>query len=141
MDNLFVEIVAPSGRIFQGEAQGVQAPGVEGSFEVLLNHAPMIAAFEIGQIRLTLPDGEHILFATSGGFIEVLNNNISILAETAESGSEIDLERAQLAEKRALEKLDAARNQEEREAYEAALNRARNRVRSSMGAVGRDRKF
>ena len=53
---LFVEIVAPDRKVFRGEAAGVQAPGVEGSFEVRTNHAPMIAAFGIGPlIGLFLP--------------------------------------------------------------------------------------
>jgi len=141
MDHLFVEIVSPSGRVFKGEAIGVQAPGVEGSFEVLLNHAPMISAFEIGSIRIVVPTGEQILFATSGGFLEVLNNSVSILAETAEMGSEIDVERAQEAEQRAIEQLAATSDRDDRERFEDALIRARNRLRITMSAVGTARKI
>ena len=83
MSNLIVEIVAPAGKVFTGEATGIQAPGVSGSFEVLRNHAPMIAAFEVGTLRVTVPSGENIKFATSGGFLEVLNNTVSVLAESA----------------------------------------------------------
>lgn len=136
MEDLFVEIVSPSGRVFRGEASGVKAPGVEGSFEVLHNHAPMISAFEIGSIRITVPTGEKILFATYGGFLEVLNNSVSVLAETAELGSEIDIERAQEAEQRALERLAESNDREDRERYEEALNRARNRLRIAMCTVG-----
>ena len=50
MDNLFVEIVAPNRRAFQGQAQGLRAPGAEGSFEILKDHAPMIATIEVGPI-------------------------------------------------------------------------------------------
>ncbi len=119
----------------------MQAPGVEGSFEVLHNHAPMISAFEIGSLRITVPTGEQIMFATSGGFLEVLNNSVSILAETAELGSEIDIERAQQAEQRAIERLAEINDREERQRYEAALNRARNRVRIAMGTVGTGQKM
>jgi len=103
--NLYVDIVSPSGSIFQGEASGVNAPGVQGSFEVLYNHAPMIAAFEIGELTLKQPAGESILFATSGGFLEVLNNTVTVLAETAEPATDIDVERAKASEERARKRL------------------------------------
>ncbi len=141
MENLFVEIVSPSGRVFRGEANGVKAPGVKGSFEVLRNHAPMISAFEVGLIRVTVSTGEHITFATSGGFMEVVNNSVSILAETAEIGSEIDIERAKVAEERAVKHLAELTDEEDRKRHEAALIRARNRVRIAMGEVGTAKKI
>jgi len=136
MSNLIVEIVSPAGKVFTGEATGVKAPGVSGSFEVLRNHAPMIAAFEVGTLRVTVPSGENIKFTTSGGFLEVLNNTVSVLAESAELPSDIDLERAKGAEERAKAILAAAGESLERERALAALERARNRVRAAMGHVG-----
>lgn len=133
---LHVDIVSPSGSVFRGEATGVRAPGVEGSFEVLYNHAPMIAAFEVGPLFVSTSEGDRVVFATSGGFLEVLDNNVTVLAETAEPASDIDVERAREAEGRAEA---ALRNVApgEREKYEAALERARNRARVAMGQVGR----
>lgn len=141
MENLFVEIVSPSGRVFQGEASGVKAPGVQGSFEVLRNHAPMISAFEVGLLRVTMLTGEHIMIATSGGFLEIVKNSVSILAETAEIGSEIDIERAQAAEERAVKRLAEITDDEERKRHEAALIRTRNRLRITIGAVGTEKKI
>lgn len=132
---LNVNIVSPDGSVFRGEAAGVRAPGVEGSFEVLHNHAPMIAAFEIGPLFVTEADGDKIIFATSGGFLEVLENNVTVLAETAEPASKIDVDRAREAEEKAIEALKHA-PVEERAEYEAALERARNRARVAMGQVG-----
>lgn len=140
MTNLIVEIVSPTGRIFQGEAIGVQAPGVEGSFEVLRDHAPMIAAFEIGPLRVTDLKGDQFVFATSGGFLEVLNNTVTILAESAELGSDIDIERAREAEQRALKALEEKGESVDRELALTALERARNRTRISMGTVGKELK-
>ena len=134
MPNLHVEIVSPSGRIFSGEAEGVRAPGVEGSFEVLYNHAPMIAAFEVGPLYITPPSGERIAYATSGGFLEVLDNVVTVLAETAEPASEIDVDRAREAEERALERIRTGDGVDRRRA-EQALERARNRARVAMGQV------
>ena len=136
---MFVEIVSPSGRIFSGEVTGVRAPGVEGSFEVLRNHAPMIAAISIGSLVITDKSGNPITFATSGGFVEVSNNSVTILAETAELGSKIDVERAQAAEARAVEALAGATDPETKAKMTKALERARNRARVAMGQVGRKR--
>lgn len=136
MPNLQVEIVAPDRRVFQGEARGVQAPGIEGSFEVLYNHAPMIAAFGVGSIRVTTAAGEHVFFATSGGIVEVIDNHVTVLAETAEPASEIDVERAKAAEERALQRLGDAGEGADRKRAERDLERARNRLRITMGKVG-----
>jgi len=142
-DELEVDIVTPDGQTFQGTANGVRAPGVEGSFEVRSDHAPMISAFGIGPL-VVKTDSAHeyadvhdnrIVFATSGGFLEILENKVTVLAETAEPASEIDVERAQNAEERALDRLENGAA-EEREKHEEALERARNRLRVGMGKVG-----
>jgi F-type H+-transporting ATPase subunit epsilon len=135
---MVVEIVSPSGRVYSGDAARVKAPGVEGSFEVLKNHAPMIAAIEVGSIVVTDPSGKAITFATSGGFVEVQNNMVSVVAETIELATDIDVERAKAAEQRASDALANA-DPKAREEMAAALNRARNRVRVAMGSVGTQR--
>ena len=136
---MFVEIVSPSGRVFSGEATGVRAPGVEGSFEVLRNHAPMIAAIEIGSLIITDQVGNPITFATSGGFVEVAHNVVTILAESAELATKIDVERAQAAEQRAVDAIAEATDAETKIRMIKALDRARNRARVSMAAVGKKR--
>jgi F-type H+-transporting ATPase subunit epsilon len=129
-----VDIVSPDGSVFKGEASRIKAPGVQGSFEVLHNHAPLIATFGIGSIVLTTPSSERIAYATSGGFLEVVDNFVSILAESAEPASAIDVERAKAAEARAYEALKAGDG--DRAEAAAALQRARNRLRIAMGTVG-----
>lgn len=133
---LYVDIVAPDKSVFRGEAEGVRAPGTEGSFEVRTNHAPMIAAFEIGPLVVRTEGGETLTYATSGGFLEVLDNVVTVLAETAEPTSEIDEERARRAEERARKRLDeAGTDLDARKQAERELDRARNRLRVSMGDV------
>jgi F-type H+-transporting ATPase subunit epsilon len=132
---LFVEIVAPDKHIFSSEATRFVGPGVEGSFEVLYNHAPLMAATTVGPVVVTTASGERVTFASSGGFVQVLENRVIMLSETAEPASEIDVERAQKAEERARAKLAHAEGEERKDA-EAALERARNRVRVAMGQVG-----
>lgn len=137
-NSLHVEIVAPDQNVFRGEATRFRAPGVNGTFEVLVNHAPLLAAVGVGPVYITTLEGERIAFATSGGFVEVLNNRITMLAETAEPASEIDVARAQEAEEKARARLEAASG-EDRAAAETELERARNRARVAMGAVGSKR--
>ena len=134
-DSLLVEIVSPDRSAYRGEAISFRAPGVEGSFEVLRGHAPMLAATQVGTVTVTTTGGERVAFATSGGFVEVLNDHVIMLAETAEPATEIDVERARAAEDRAAERLADASSPEEREALQAELDRARNRLRTSMGQI------
>ena len=83
----FVEIVAPSGTIFSSEATRFRAPGIRGSFEVLYNHAPLMAATGVGPVYVTTASGERITLVTSGGFVQVLDNRVIMIAETAERTS------------------------------------------------------
>lgn len=143
-DELTVDIVTPDERPFQGSASGVRAPGIEGSFEVRKDHAPLIAALGIGPLIVKTQaaheyadmHNDRIVFATSGGFLEIVENKVTVLAETVEPASEIDVERAENAEKRAQRRLEEGVQEEEREKFEAARDRARNRLRVAMGQVG-----
>ena len=143
-DELTVDIVTPDEHAYQGPANGVRAPGIEGSFEVRADHAPMIAAFGIGPLIVKTQSaheyadmhGDRIIFATSGGFLEIVDNKVTVLAETVEPASEIDVERAESAEERARRRLEEGLEEEERETYEEARARARNRLRVAMGKVG-----
>ena len=78
-----VEIITPDSVIFTGEnVQLVQLPGIDGSFEVLNNHAPMISVLQKGKIKLVNKgEKEEQYFDIRGGVIEVLNNKILVLAE------------------------------------------------------------
>ncbi len=133
--NLLVEIVAPDGAAFRGEAVRFRAPGTEGQFEVLRGHAPLLAATGVGTVYVTTAAGQVVTFATSGGFVEVLDNHVTMLAETAEPASDIDVERARASETEARERLAASQTPEERAEAQAAAERARNRLRAAMGQV------
>ena len=134
-DSLLVEIVSPDRTAYRGEARSFRAPGVEGAFEILRGHAPMLAATQVGPVVVTTTGGERVTFATSGGFVEVLDDRVIMLAESAEPASEIDVERARTAESAAAERLAAATSPEERAELQAELDRARNRLRTGMGQV------
>jgi len=77
-----VEIITPDKEIFKGEAVLIQLPGIDGSFEILNNHAPLISALKQGQIKLKkTKEGKDEFFEVNGGVIEVLNNKVLVLAE------------------------------------------------------------
>lgn len=78
-----VEIVTPDSTIFTGEnVRLIQLPGIDGSFEVLTNHAPLISVLSKGKIKvLNKDEKEELFFEIKGGVIEVLNNKILVLAE------------------------------------------------------------
>ncbi len=75
-----LEILSPEKVIFTGEVRGVILPGVEGGFEVLTGHAPLIAALGPGNVRL-LGGGDDESYVIASGFVEVLNNNVVVLVE------------------------------------------------------------
>ncbi|MEE6186150.1 ATP synthase epsilon chain [Mycovorax composti] len=80
-----LNILTPEGSIYSGDAYGVQLPGVTGSFEVLDKHAPLIAALTKGRLKVLEGslNGTATYYDIQGGFVEVLNNNVTVLVEGA----------------------------------------------------------
>jgi F-type H+-transporting ATPase subunit epsilon len=122
-----LEIVTPVKLVFSGDVTSFTAPGTAGGFQVLHNHAPLLAEIGIGEVKLTDTEGNERHFATSGGFVDVKKNHVVMLAETAERSDEIDRERALAARERAARRL--AENDEDLDDARSALARAINRLR------------
>ena len=76
-----LEITSPDKQVFSGDVDLVQLPGSDGLFEILHNHAPMIASLGKGKIKVQNPDGKLQFFEINGGVCEVLENKITVLAE------------------------------------------------------------
>lgn len=76
-----IEIITPDTTIFSGEANLVQLPGIDGSFEVLNKHAPLISVLKEGKIKIQDAQKNKQFFDIKGGIIEVLHNKVLILAE------------------------------------------------------------
>src|SRR5688572_22786187 len=96
-----LQIVTPRKVVFEGEVEKLTAPGVVGPFQVLYNHAPIVAALAPGHLHLTTLDGKTENFAVSGGILELHDNKVSILADAVETKSEIDVDRARRSLERA----------------------------------------
>lgn len=129
-----LEIVTPRNVVFQGEVLSVSAPGVLGGFQVLIHHAPMFAAIEVGVLKVVDQTGKEIRYATSGGVVEVRNNKVLVLAETAEAAEEIDIARAEAARDRAKKRLHDRTPDIDIQRAELALARALNRLRVAGAA-------
>jgi F-type H+-transporting ATPase subunit epsilon len=108
---LLLEVVTPDRLVLSTEADVVVCPGVEGQFGVLVGHIPFLSALEIGEMYYR-KGGQTEYLAVSGGFAEVTGTKVTIVAESAEKGREIDVERAKRALERAEKRLAAAKTAE-----------------------------
>jgi F-type H+-transporting ATPase subunit epsilon len=124
-----LEIVAPDRVIFQGEATSVTAPGTLGGFQVLFNHAPLLSSLDVGPLKVKNTQGVDTVYATGGGYLEVRENKVVVLVESAEKPEEIDVERARAARARAEERLKAHDGSFDSVRAELALARSLNRLR------------
>lgn len=79
-----LEILTPERKLFSGEVYGVQMPGISGSFEVLDKHAPLVSALKAGRVKILRDKQAHVAhYDIKGGFVEVLNNKVTVLVEGA----------------------------------------------------------
>lgn len=123
------EIVSQDRLVFQGEADMVILPGVEGEMGILPNHSPLLTTLKLGIIKVR-SGGREEVFAVAGGIAEVQPEVVTILADAAENVEEIDVARAEAARKRAEEML-AQGLPDDSDAYlkmEAALRKSNLRL-------------
>ena len=78
-----LEILTPEKKFYSGEVYGVQLPGIDGSFEILDKHAPIVSALKKGNIKILNSKTSSSNFTIQGGFVEVLNNKATVLVEGA----------------------------------------------------------
>jgi F-type H+-transporting ATPase subunit epsilon len=79
-----LDILTPEHKVFSGNVYGIQLPGIEGSFELLENHAPIIATLGKGKMKILKDKHNNTeLFEITGGFVEMVNNKASVLIEGA----------------------------------------------------------
>jgi len=95
-----VDIVTPEKMLYSGEVEMVTLPGANGQMGILRGHAPLLSTLDIGEIVLHRRDGNDYI-AVSGGVVEVRPDKVTILADVAEPGEEIDEDRARAALERA----------------------------------------
>ncbi len=113
--------------LHEEEIDEVIAPGAVGELGVLPNHAPLVTSLQPGELRVKKDNREESFFI-SGGFLEVKQDVVTVLADTAERGDEIDLERAEAARERAQARL-RGEDVAERARAEAAISRSLMRLK------------
>ena len=125
MNRLYLKVVTPDKLFFEGEIDMLVARTIEGDVGILLNHSPLVTILDIG--RLVIKDGdERKVAACAGGYIDVRNNNITVVSDACEWEDEIDINRAERAKERASKKLE----DKDTDTFKAelALKKAINRI-------------
>ena len=127
-DTFQLEIVTPEKQVVKDEAEEAQIPGLNGYLGILPGHAPLITELAVGVISYRAKNVTHSL-AVAWGFVEVLPDKVTILAETAERSDEIDVGRAQKSKERAEQRLKSNDPQVDYTRAEDALQRAETRLK------------
>ncbi|ADM39666.1 MULTISPECIES: F0F1 ATP synthase subunit epsilon [Bacillus] len=127
MKTVKVNIVTPDGPVYDADIEMVSVRAESGDLGILPGHIPTVAPLKIGAVRLK-KDGQTELVAVSGGFVEVRPDQVTILAQAAETAEGIDKERAAAARQRAQERLNSQSDDTDIRRAELALQRALNRL-------------
>ena len=128
MPAMRLEIVTAERVVYSEDVNSVLAPGTEGELGILPNHSPLLTTLKPGELRVE-KDGNQFYMAVSGGFMEVLGNKVTVLADTAERLEEIDSERAEQALNRAEDFLNNTSSSSEIDLQRALLSMRRSQAR------------
>ncbi len=125
-----LRVVSVERSLFEGEVEFIIANGADGELGVLARHAPLMTILKPGPLRIheTIGGPEQVLFV-GGGFLEVLPDRVTVLADVAEHADEISVERAEEARRRAQEKLAGTVTADEEVEFQNALAMAEARLR------------
>jgi len=123
-----LEIVTAERQVYSDEVTAIIAEGTEGQMTILPKHAPLITMLAPGALTIR-KEGDEILMAITGGFLEVRPEKVIVLADACERSDEIDVERAMAAKQRAEERLKVPSAEVDQGRAEAALRRSLARIR------------
>ncbi len=124
-----LEIVTPARKLLSEDVRFVVVPGVMGELGILPEHTPLMSALKIGIVRFE-QDGKTYKVAITGGFVEIRNNKVTVLADSAERAEDIDRQRAEKAKERAEKRLASKTSDLDAARAEEALKRALNRLKA-----------
>jgi len=130
-----LEVITPERRVIGEEAEFLVVPAWSGELGVLKDHAPLVAALKIGVLRFTV-NGQSRHAAISGGLLEITENKVMVLADTAEIGTEIDVERAKAAKERAESRLLDRQEEINMLRAQLAFDRALSRIKAYEAESG-----
>ncbi|MBL0385444.1 F0F1 ATP synthase subunit epsilon [Tumebacillus sp. ITR2] len=127
MRKMPIEIVTPERKVYENAVDLIIARGGDGDLGILAGHTQVVTTLKVSQLRLK-NDGQEIVIAVSGGFLEVKPEGVSVLAEAAELPEEIDVARATRSKERAEKRLNDKSDSTDHRRAELALARAINRI-------------
>lgn len=78
---MYLEIITPEKKVYEGEVVSVKVPGALGSFEILNNHAPIVSSLDKGEVKVKTSKGDVLQYQVDGGVVEMMNNKVSLLIE------------------------------------------------------------
>ena len=136
MATMRLEIITAERQVYGEDVEALVAPGLEGQLGILPHHAPLMTALQPGEL-LIRKDGEETYLAVTGGFMEVIGNKVTILADACERSDEIDEQRAQEAMNRAQERLQG--HDTDLQLQQAAVSMRRAQVRLNVARRRRAR--
>ena len=134
-----VDIVSAEGDIFSGEANWVFAPGKLGELGIAPRHAPLLTELKPGEVRVETSDGEEQFFYITGGVLEVQPHLVTVLADSALRGDELDEEAALAAREKAREVLAGRSDEIDLEQAQGELVEAEARYRAAQKLKGKRR--
>lgn len=121
MATLHVDVVSAEEQIFSGEAKFVALPGESGELGILPKHTPLITRIKPGAVRIERPDGTEEFVFVAGGILEVQPHRVTVLADTAIRGKDLDEAKAVEAKKQAEEALRNAKDKLDQAAIQSEL--------------------
>jgi F-type H+-transporting ATPase subunit epsilon len=130
-----LRVVSVERSLFEGDVDFIVANGADGELGILPRHAALMTSLKPGPLKITQGDKETLLFV-GGGFVEVLPDRVTVLADTAERADEISIEKAEEARKRAQEKLAGTLSTAEETEFQQALAMAEARLRLARARRG-----
>ncbi len=137
MATINVDIVSAEGEIFSGEAGMVFAPARMGEVGIAPRHAPMLTALKPGEVRVQDADGKEQSFYITGGMLEVQPTQVTVLADTALRGDQLDEAAALAAQQHAEEALKGASDETDVARAQAELEEAQARYRAAQKLRGK----
>jgi len=137
MATINVDIVSAEGEIYSGEAGMVFAPARMGEVGIAPRHAPMLTALKPGEVRVQDAEGNEVSFYITGGMLEVQPTQVTILADTALRGNQLDEAAALAAQKQAEEALRGASQETDVARALAEVEEARARYRAAQNLKGK----
>jgi F-type H+-transporting ATPase subunit epsilon len=129
-NTFFLQVLASDKVFYKGSCQELIIPLADGEKAILPHHEDMVIAVSIGEMRLLNEEDQWVQAVVGNGFIQIVNNRVTLLVDTAEQPEDIDERRAEEARERAAEQLRQSKSLQEHSHFEASLARSMARLRT-----------